>query len=823
MKLARSNEFMNRQTKTRYGVMDIFEKGDLISDFLELYGEWSYLETTFIRSILRPKERILDLGAFLGTFSLSMAKTNPELIVAVEPNPAAFKLLVENLARNSSKNILAENLAIGSQSYVYAKGEYTQSGNLGSLSFEPTNISSAVENNLLVQQISLSKIREKYINFSFIKLDVEGAEKTVIESDLDWIRKNKPTIWAECNENYNSIELYRLLVDLGYDIYFFCYSSINSRNFKKNAHKAFPLAYEAGILAVKKNRDIKIDSYYLRDSKLLKLDNEDSLRRALWHTPRWSKESWLSLSRDELIGVCGRYHNNQEFSTFLIAPSRPIRLTQSKSGSVNLLNLHPEKSDDLKLDIESYLNVDIQSFELVDLLIGCKLLSQKIFVDSDKFTSDKIVELKHKIVDMIEHSIQLAPPLIQWRTELYQTTCLELATEYNLKFRALELDELFLHKSDMCRFACSFIEKFLGTTSSPPNWVSELHCGLLAEKFIFELNSAKQTRSKNLRASLDFFDNALKTYANFQLKKYIVPRWMKSKYRIELLEHAIFLSELSYVDDENLLFLRKKSVTYFQILFKGGNLKQSWAKAKYVSILHELIVKLHEMGKALADNQSKSKIQFWHQCIFYFDELINLSISLDLWIQQLRLQVFFDLISTIWSAIPDKSEDYKQDDIEYFEIISSLIRKLFAFEHSLPNWIQEINNTIPLEAFVWYKDRAIESQESSPEQALKYWLKSASFIEPILEQCHDLPNWVLIDYPIELQEIAVLCDNLSEKTKHFDTELYQNYVAIGYASLQKLFKFKSEQQEWLVQLRRKFKKLVDDFMEIVRPVQNTDL
>ena len=58
---------------TRYGVLSAPDgDGDIILEFLSRYGEWAWMEVSFIASLLKPGARVLDAGAFLGTFGLGL-------------------------------------------------------------------------------------------------------------------------------------------------------------------------------------------------------------------------------------------------------------------------------------------------------------------------------------------------------------------------------------------------------------------------------------------------------------------------------------------------------------------------------------------------------------------------------------------------------------------------------------------------------------------------------------------------------------------------------------------------------------------------------
>lgn len=92
-----------RIVDTRYGQLNVtINDDDLIGRFLTETGEWAFDEASFIASTLNDGARVLDGGAFLGTFGLGVAlRRKLGLLCAVEANPLVLPLLEANLRRNA--------------------------------------------------------------------------------------------------------------------------------------------------------------------------------------------------------------------------------------------------------------------------------------------------------------------------------------------------------------------------------------------------------------------------------------------------------------------------------------------------------------------------------------------------------------------------------------------------------------------------------------------------------------------------------------------------------------------------------------------------
>lgn len=76
-------------------------------------GDYENPERRAVKAILRPGDRVLDIGACMGVVSLTAARiVGAENVVAVEPNPEAAKVAKENFERNGLP-VRIERRAVG--------------------------------------------------------------------------------------------------------------------------------------------------------------------------------------------------------------------------------------------------------------------------------------------------------------------------------------------------------------------------------------------------------------------------------------------------------------------------------------------------------------------------------------------------------------------------------------------------------------------------------------------------------------------------------------------------------------------------------------
>ena len=150
------------------------DHGSIISD----PGTMRFLQPTIDRS-----EVIWDLGAFIGDHTrhyLDSGKT----VVAVEPNPTAFKCLEHNCPEASLHNIAA--------SAAYAILKFTPSPNAGASRITE---SGPVE----VPAMPLDGV-DHIPDPQFVKLDIEGHELFALLGMRHMIERCHPTFYVEFNK-----------------------------------------------------------------------------------------------------------------------------------------------------------------------------------------------------------------------------------------------------------------------------------------------------------------------------------------------------------------------------------------------------------------------------------------------------------------------------------------------------------------------------------------------------------------------------------------------------------------------------------------------
>lgn len=305
---------------TRYGrlvVPDI--ENDLIGRFLSRYGEWAWLEAVFVASVIPDGARVLDAGAFVGTFGLGIARLRRlELLCCVEANSVILSLLDHNVQANARcPFVVLEALVAGSE--ASAAVGHSQPGNLGSMSFSagPDPDASGA-----IRAMTLASLRAEYGAFDLIKLDIEGMELDVLRSDVDFLAQGKTTLWIEANEDVRSLEIADLLLSANLELFYFAFPAFNPKNFNGDAEPVFAFAFEAGLLAAPATRPSLSPELIEAGCILRPVRCLDDLKDALWRTPRWGMAEWQGAATTaELAALVGRSILGESFADFLTSGS----------------------------------------------------------------------------------------------------------------------------------------------------------------------------------------------------------------------------------------------------------------------------------------------------------------------------------------------------------------------------------------------------------------------------------------------------------------------------------------------------------------------
>ena len=135
---------------------------------------------------------IIDLGANIGLFSLLMNNRFPDAkIIALESEKSNYDHLIKNI--KGRKNIDAKHLAIWKENNTLEVTENPNYGEWGSGVKEKTEAANQAQQ---VKSITLKDLMkmENIDDISILKIDIEGSEFELFESNIEWMHHVKVII-----------------------------------------------------------------------------------------------------------------------------------------------------------------------------------------------------------------------------------------------------------------------------------------------------------------------------------------------------------------------------------------------------------------------------------------------------------------------------------------------------------------------------------------------------------------------------------------------------------------------------------------------------
>ena len=195
------------------------------SSELLIFNSHEPVSTKIISSKLKKGMTCLDIGGNIGYYVLLESKAiGPQgKIIAIEPSPINFECMKQNLSTLKIENVESYNIAAGEKDGTANFLIYEDSGN--SCMVIPEGEKSKWPGKLISVPIRKmdSFLEEKKIGkIDFLRMDVEGYEKKVIEGLNATIRKYKPIIYLELHQfivgQDNTAKMLEDLKNEGYEI-----------------------------------------------------------------------------------------------------------------------------------------------------------------------------------------------------------------------------------------------------------------------------------------------------------------------------------------------------------------------------------------------------------------------------------------------------------------------------------------------------------------------------------------------------------------------------------------------------------------------------
>ena len=204
-----------KTASTRYGELSFYAKDSFIGYALERYGEYSEAEVDLFRQLIKPGDTVVEVGANIGALTLPLAKlVGPEgRVLAFEPQPDSFQLLLRNLRQNDlTQRIVAHRVVVSDKGGCRVK--MPKLAELGHDNYGGVEVGSG---SIDVQTVTLDAMSVHRIHL--LKVDVEGMEAVVIRGAHKLIMGFRPVLYVENDRAEKSDELLALIRSMEYRIY----------------------------------------------------------------------------------------------------------------------------------------------------------------------------------------------------------------------------------------------------------------------------------------------------------------------------------------------------------------------------------------------------------------------------------------------------------------------------------------------------------------------------------------------------------------------------------------------------------------------------
>jgi len=181
--------------------------------------DWFEDEIGFVRRLLRPGQRTIDIGANYGVYALTMAKiVGPTGAVwAFEPASSTAALLAQGVAANNFSQVVVECSAISS---ACGTARLSLNDNSEFNSLVRDELPALTTETVPVVTLDDCLMRYGWKDIDFMKIDAEGEEKNIIAGGRRFFTECSPLILYEIKAGADlHLELVQHFARIGFESY----------------------------------------------------------------------------------------------------------------------------------------------------------------------------------------------------------------------------------------------------------------------------------------------------------------------------------------------------------------------------------------------------------------------------------------------------------------------------------------------------------------------------------------------------------------------------------------------------------------------------
>ena len=241
----------------RHGKFIVPTYDKLVGQAMVNYGEYSYLEFELFEDVIKPHFIVGEVGANIGAHTVGLSKLVPNgKVIAFEPQLLCYTFLMANMALNNIQNVDVYQLGLGNKEETMIapaliwNDSYAKNGmnlmHYAGVHLLPDTEESKLERVLVTRGDTLFTD-----GLDFLKVDVEGMEKKVLEGLTATIKKYNPIIYVENDKLEKSTELIEYCWSLGYTLHWHIPPLFNPNNYFGNSKNTWTNIHSFNMIGFK--------------------------------------------------------------------------------------------------------------------------------------------------------------------------------------------------------------------------------------------------------------------------------------------------------------------------------------------------------------------------------------------------------------------------------------------------------------------------------------------------------------------------------------------------------------------------------------------
>jgi FkbM family methyltransferase len=195
---------------------------DLITPYVLMeQHDWFEDEIKFVRRLLRPGQKAIDIGANYGVYTLAMAQCVGQTghVWAFEPASGTARLLAESIAANGFAQIVLEQIAL---SHTVGTARLSLQGNSELNALVRDRNSATASEPVCLSTLDEQLERCKWSDIDLVKIDAEGEEANILKGGRRFFSALSPLVQYEVKAGDKlHLTLVRDFSELGYESYRF--------------------------------------------------------------------------------------------------------------------------------------------------------------------------------------------------------------------------------------------------------------------------------------------------------------------------------------------------------------------------------------------------------------------------------------------------------------------------------------------------------------------------------------------------------------------------------------------------------------------------